>query len=56
MSKVQCGLCVDPCFRVFHTRSHFWNQHHSGKSRLCNCKHHFSLCTDSFWIPKYCFM
>jgi hypothetical protein len=23
-SKCNMGLCADPCFRVYHTKLHFW--------------------------------
>jgi len=42
------GLSFDPCLRVLYITLHFSDQHLAGKSRLHNCKYHFSLYKDFF--------
>jgi hypothetical protein len=54
--KWKMGLCFHPYFTVYHTESQFWNLPHTGRSRLHRCKYHFSLHTDIFSVPVYCYM
>jgi len=53
--KCNVGLCIDTCFRVYHTKLQFWDQPHTW-SGSHNHKYHLSLGTDNFWMSKYCYI
>jgi hypothetical protein len=46
--KCNVGLYVDPCFRVYHTKSQFFDHPHTRRSESHNHKYHLSECADIF--------